>query len=496
MSILRFNHRIKTPTRLLSTSVPKFGYRSPAPLRGTKDKRVPHWWNLKSSEHGSMIGPSYGYSYEGQGIKRSWVKAPAREVRSIDATGQIDHRNQQRTLYDRENAVLIAILKWFKRSQELGEKSRFKMVRERPDLRSLYILMFYISIGYALWRLLEYEYRDYAGIGTKHDFESDTDYANYLKTLKKELRYTDTAAYVYSILPWRVMSRAWGLFQHIDWKYDFIKTNLYKAYIKAAGVDLDEALVTDLTRYKNLNSFFRRRLKPGLRPIAETKIVSPSDGKILAFGKLTKQDNFMIEQVKGLNYSIKGFLGPNVNLQMPFPDVTNEEYVDTIKVNAENDIYYTCVYLAPKDYHRFHSPIDWKCTDRRHVPGDLYSVHPKIVNWLNNLYSLNERVILNGIWEHGFFSYTAVGASLVGQTKVYFDEGTVTNLPYADTKAHKHNGYVFDREYDQPIDLIKGEPIGEFNIGSTIILIFEAPKDFEFNLKIDQDVKMGQSLTF
>merc|ERR1711976_1027647 len=89
----------------------------------------------------------------------------------------------------------------------------------------------------------------------------------------------------------------------------------------------------------------------------------------------------------------------------------------------------------------------------------------------------------------------AVGATNVGTTKIYFDEKVLTNKPYYRTDAHKHKGYYFDRKYDFPVELEKGEMVGEFNMGSTIVMVFEAPKDFEFKMEHEQVVQMGENIT-
>lgn len=92
--------------------------------------------------------------------------------------------------------------------------------------------------------------------------------------------------------------------------------------------------------------------------------------------------------------------------------------------------FYCVVYLAPGDYHRFHSPCHWTVHTRRHFPGELYSVNPSVTKWFDNLFVLNERVSLLGTWMHGFFSYTAVGATMVGSIKV---EITISHIkPFDD----------------------------------------------------------------
>lgn len=85
------------------------------------------------------------------------------------------------------------------------------------------------------------------------------------------------------------------------------------------------------------------------------------------------------------------------------------DYVKAIKHKPENILYQCIIYLAPGDYHRFHSPTSWRPEIRRHFSGELLSVSPKIAEWLPGLFCLNERALYLGQWEHGFFSFTAVG---------------------------------------------------------------------------------------
>lgn len=153
-----------------------------------------------------------------------------------------------------------------------------------------------------------------------------------------------------------------------------------------------------------------------------------------------------------------------------------------------NELFHCVLYLAPGDYHRFHSPTDWNVKFRRHFPGELLSVNPSIASWIRNLFVLNERVTYVGNWAHGFFSMTAVGATNVGSIKVYFDENLKTN----ETKWNKNNFY--DLHFDKQKQLSTGDAFGEFNLGSTIVLIFEAPKGSKFCLEPGQQVKLGEAL--
>jgi len=164
-----------------------------------------------------------------------------------------------------------------------------------------------------------------------------------------------------------------------------------------------------------------------------------------------------------------------------------QEYRAQLLTRPDHELYQAVVYLAPGDYHRFHSPVHWQINFRRHFQGELLSVNPRVAGWVPELFSLNERVVYAGTWQHGFFSMTAVGATNVGSISVYCDKGLHTNTrKWRDGTRHR------DRFMDAT--WTKGEEVGEFRMGSTIVLIFEAPKDYEFNFGCNQVVKVGQSL--
>ena len=155
-------------------------------------------------------------------------------------------------------------------------------------------------------------------------------------------------------------------------------------------------------------------------------------------------------------------------------------------------LYYIVVYLAPGDYHRFHSPASWVAEKRRHFAGELYSVSPYLQRTLPGLFTLNERVVLLGRWRWGFFSFTAVGATNVGSIKINFDRELRTNSLTTDTAADRaaeeassrgepYSGYA-EATYGAASKILgghalrKGEEMGGFQLGSSIVLVFEAPK--------------------
>ncbi|KAL9597741.1 MAG: hypothetical protein Q9219_004935 [cf. Caloplaca sp. 3 TL-2023] len=155
-------------------------------------------------------------------------------------------------------------------------------------------------------------------------------------------------------------------------------------------------------------------------------------------------------------------------------------------------LFYIVVYLAPGDYHRFHSPTSWVAERRRHFAGELYSVSPYLQRTLPGLFTLNERVVLLGRWRWGFFSFTPVGATNVGSIKINFDSELRTNSLTTDTAADRAAEEAADRgepysgfaeaTYGEASKVLgghalrRGEEMGGFQLGSSIVLVFEAPK--------------------
>nr|CAG4646237.1 EOG090X05NI [Macrothrix elegans] len=315
-----------------------------------------------------------------------------------------------------------------------------------------------------------------------------------------ELIAKDWEVLYYRIIPFRAISRAWGWLtnRHLP---VWARQPILGLYAKTFNCNLDEALDGNLENYPCLAEFFRRKLKSGVRPIdPSSSVVAPSDGTVLNFGRVTAG---MMEQVKGVSYSLNEFLGPAYWRNGPEVqphDQTTLDYEKSLLVNKNNDLYHCVIYLAPGDYHCFHSPVEWTVNFRRHFPGSLLSVNPSIAKWVAGLFSLNERAVYVGQWRHGFFSMTPVGATNVGSIRVYADNELRTNcskwnlpLPYYDRYLTPSTSSPESSSIDE-IKLDKGQIFGEFNLGSTIVLIFEAPKDFEFNIKPGQKIRMGQSL--
>ncbi|PNH48234.1 hypothetical protein VD0004_g139 [Verticillium dahliae] len=187
-------------------------------------------------------------------------------------------------------------------------------------------------------------------------------------------------------------------------------------------------------------------------------------------------------------------------------------------------LYYAVIYLAPGDYHRFHSPANWVVERRRHFAGELFSVSPYLQRTLPGLFTLNERVVLLGRWRWGFFSYIPVGATNVGSIMINFDRELRTNSLTTDTEADraaeaaakKGEPYLGFSEATYASSsavlggqaLRKGEEMGGFKLGSTVVLVFEAPAEkgagkgdvlkggWRWNVEKGQTLRMGQALGY
>lgn len=254
---------------------------------------------------------------------------------------------------------------------------------------------------------------------------------------------------------------------------------MYKAWTKAFDCKLDE-MKYPLEHYKNLGEFFSRPLKDGVRPIEieNNTLTSPVDGRVMALGVAdSSQPVPLLEQIKGARYRMDDFLGA-----VP-------RFFST-KDNDETRLFYCVLYLAPGDYHRIHSPADWVIAERRHFPGTLFPVSKRAVESIPNLFALNERVILLGNWLYGFFSLTAVGATNVGSIHLDVEEDLRTNV----SGQGRHVNRCLAKLYKDKHMSTRGDQVAQFKLGSTVVLVFEAPKDFTFTISPDQRIQMGQGI--
>jgi phosphatidylserine decarboxylase len=231
-----------------------------------------------------------------------------------------------------------------------------------------------------------------------------------------------------------------------------LTTGLIKLFIKQYNVNMTEALHSEPEAYTSFNAFFTRELKPGMRPICadENQLALPVDGAVSQLGDI-KYDS--IFQAKGHDYSLTTLLGGKPGIAMPFKDGK-----------------FATIYLSPKDYHRIHMPLDGTLTDMLYVPGELFSVSPLTAQRVPGLFARNERVVAIFDTDIGKFAMVLVGATIVASIETKW-AGTVSP-PTGKNVQH----WQYPSEGEHAVHLKKGEEMGLFKLGSTIVACFEADK--------------------
>ncbi|CAF3779359.1 unnamed protein product [Rotaria sordida] len=299
--------------------------------------------------------------------------------------------------------------------------------------------------------------------------------------IQRESLCTSNEAW-YRSIPLREISRFWSRVFSINIYPRSIRHSIYKYFCRIFDADINECEYgpDHLDYYANFGEFFRRNLKIGVRPIdKESLIVSPCDGEILANGLVTSVEYLNIV-IKGIPYTIKDLF-----------QLDQYEIESLQKKQSESSLFYACIYLNPGNYHHFHSSAKWKINERRHITGELMSVRPEFIIWIPNLLLLNERVVYLGEYEHGLMSQTMIGATNVGSIDVYFDQTLKTNQ-----KLDDYTFRIWKEKFStiKPIYFDKGDPFGEFKLGSCIVLIFQAPSTFHFIRHTGDKIRVGERL--
>ncbi|XP_075075357.1 phosphatidylserine decarboxylase proenzyme 1, mitochondrial isoform X1 [Nicotiana tabacum] len=339
----------------------------------------------------------------------------------------------------------------------------------------------------------------------------------------------DAKATFMRLLPLRSISRFWGTLTSVELPM-WLRPYAYKGWARAFHSNLEEVALP-LEEYASLGEFFVRRLKEGTRPIDCNPccLVSPVDGTVLQFGEL-KKAGAMIEQVKGFSYSASSLLGASSLLPMAVvDDNTNEDGGQEGSTDDANQkswwrvslaspkvrdpapacplkgLFYCVIYLRPGDYHRIHSPVDWNVLGRRHFSGRLFPMNERATRTIRNLYVENERIVLEGKWQEGFMAMAAIGATNIGSIELFIEPTLRTNRPW---KKMLHPEPPEEQVYEPKgtgVFLKKGDELAAFNMGSTVVLVFQAPisepsadksmsAEFRFCIKKGDRVRMGEAL--
>jgi phosphatidylserine decarboxylase len=253
-------------------------------------------------------------------------------------------------------------------------------------------------------------------------------------------------------------------------RWGWWKNALIRWFTRHYEVDLDAAQERDLRAYPDFNSFFTRALKAGARPIVREgdAVVCPVDGTVSQAGELRGET---LIQAKARHYSLTTLLGGVRERAAPFRDGS-----------------FATLYLGPRDYHRVHMPLRGRLREMVYVPGRLFSVNTPTARVVAGLFTRNERLVTLFDSPAGPMAVVLVGAIGVGSIETVWS-GRMTP-PY----LHRANTWDYTGQAN-PILLERGEEMGRFNLGSTVIVLFGVGQvRWRSELSPQAPVRMGQTI--
>ena len=280
----------------------------------------------------------------------------------------------------------------------------------------------------------------------------------YWQRAKVAFQYIMPQLYLTQLAGWFAQQK-WGAVTHF----------VIKAFAKKYNVDMNEAKKENFSDYESFNQFFIRELKDDARKINEnpTALCLPADGRVSQIGHI---DDERLLQAKGHFFSLSDLLAGD------------EELVNTFK-NGE----FATIYLSPRDYHRVHMPCDATLRKMIYVPGDLFSVNPFLAEHVPNLFARNERVICVFDTAFGPMVQILVGATITASMSTVW-AGVINPPRTGEVKVWTYQG-------DNAIKLTKGQEMGAFQLGSTVINLFPANSvTLVEHLEVDVPVRMGEIL--
>ena len=280
----------------------------------------------------------------------------------------------------------------------------------------------------------------------------------YWQRAKVAFQYIMPQLYLTQLAGWFAQQK-WGAVTHF----------VIKAFAKKYNVDMSEAKKENFSDYESFNQFFIRELKDDARKINEnpTALCLPADGRVSQIGHI---DDDRLLQAKGHFFSLCDLLAGD------------EELVNTFK-NGE----FATIYLSPRDYHRVHMPCDATLRKMIYVPGDLFSVNPFLAEHVPNLFARNERVICVFDTAFGPMVQILVGATITASMSTVW-AGVINPPRTGEVKVWTYQG-------DNAIQLTKGQEMGAFQLGSTVINLFPANSvTLAEHLEVDVPVRMGEIL--
>lgn len=268
------------------------------------------------------------------------------------------------------------------------------------------------------------------------------------------------------LAPQHLLSRLIG--KLAETKIGWLKNLLIEQFIKHYQVNMDEAKHSESSQFENFNAFFTRELKQGARTICAEPygIACPADGAISQLGIIDKNSIF---QAKGEHYSVEKLLADS-----------------ELAANYNNGSFAT-IYLSPRDYHRVHMPVAAKLISMIYVPGELFSVNQTTAENVSSLFARNERLVCHFDTEYGPMAMVLVGAMIVAGIETVWSGQVAppTGLPQKQSYS----------ELPSEVLLQRGEEMGRFKLGSTVILLFpENTIEWHATLKAGSPTIMGESI--
>ncbi|MGH1600083.1 phosphatidylserine decarboxylase [Campylobacter majalis] len=259
----------------------------------------------------------------------------------------------------------------------------------------------------------------------------------------------------------REFSKIFGLVGKFKF-YKPLQNFINKSYVKAFNIDMSEFWSPN--QYESLNALFTREfIAPREFDKSDSAFISPCDGRCLSYGVSVANSAFSI---KGMGYHLAELLGEQ---RSSFDRTAQYDFVN--------------LYLSPRDYHHYHAPFDMKIKRAIYIPGRLYSVAKSALKKVENLYVKNERVVLECEIDGFILWLVFVGALNVGKIKFCFDERIKTNA-----NADKIDVYDYEN-----LMVKKGDRLGNFELGSTILIISQKDK-IKYNLDDEQTVRFGTKI--
>lgn len=263
------------------------------------------------------------------------------------------------------------------------------------------------------------------------------------------------------LLPQHILSRLLGRIAESE--HPRLKGLLIRRAVARYGIDLAEAQSANPDDYPSFNHFFTRYLKTDVRPVSDAlgTVVSPADGTISQLGSIHAGNIF---QAKGHSFSTASLLALDAERTARFDGGS-----------------FATVYLSPRDYHRVHMPYPGTLLEARYIPGRLFSVNHITARHIPGLFARNERLVCLFDTDCGLMAVVLVGAIFVAGI------GTVW-------RSHYPPGQIHYERFAEPRHFNRGEELGVFRFGSTVVLAFERHVDFVAGFGHGAGIRMGARL--